>query len=212
MTKQQWRIIVGINLLTGLTILSPFLPGPSFLSGTTNLIFSLLQLVSIFGLILIPIGLLWNLLEIIKVRKQANKKQKVFPILLWTIPLILITNSIWVAEAMRDFSRKFAISNAGNLIAAIESFNRDNNEYPDKIEGLSPKYLKRTPSPWIMGIPEYSYNKKNDSFNLTFSQNVIIGFNFEVVVYDPTENHKAEGELTTLYETGKDKWKYYIYD
>ena len=63
-----------------------------------------------------------------------------------------------------------------------------------------------------MGISGYNYEKKGDYFNLTFSQNVIIGFNFEVVVYDPTENHKAEGELTTLYETGKDKWKYYIYD
>jgi hypothetical protein len=63
-----------------------------------------------------------------------------------------------------------------------------------------------------MGISSYLYEKKENNFNLTFSQNVIIGFNFEVVVYDPKENHKAEGELKTLHETGKDKWKYYIYD
>lgn len=63
-----------------------------------------------------------------------------------------------------------------------------------------------------MGISRYNYEKKDTSYNLTFTQNVMIGFNFEVVVYDPVKRHKAEGELTTLYDTDKDKWKYYIYD
>jgi hypothetical protein len=77
---------------------------------------------------------------------------------------------------------------------------------------LKPEFIKSIPTPGIMGISNYNYEKKKETFNLTFSQNVILGFNFEVVVYYPTENHKAEGALTTLYDTKNDKWKYYIYD
>lgn len=212
MSKQQWRLIVGINLLAVLVTLSPFLPGPSFLSGPTNIAFSLLQLLAIFGIILIPVGLIWNFLDIIRFKKKEKARLMMFPVLLWTIPVVLLANSMWIADKVRDFSRDFAISNASDLIAAIESFKSDNDEYPNKLDDLTPKYLKWIPSPWIMGISGYSYEKKDDNFNVAFSQNVIAGFNFEVVVYDPTEKHEAEGELTTLYETGKDKWKYYIYD
>lgn len=63
-----------------------------------------------------------------------------------------------------------------------------------------------------MGISGYNYEKKEVNYILTFTQNVLLGFNFEVVMYDPTNNHQAKGELSTLYETGKDNWKYYIYD
>jgi hypothetical protein len=208
-TRQQWKILIGINSLTVLLVLLPFLPGPSFLSVLTNPLFSGLQLLGLLGLLAAPIGIFWMLGQILK---RKHEKFKIVSILIWTIPLILLTHSIWIADIVRDFSRNFAIKNAGNLITAIEAYKVDNNQYPNSLEDLSPNYLKRIPSPWIMGIPRYSYEKKDGNFNLAFSQNVIMGFNFEVVVYNPTEYHKAEGELTALYETGKDKWKYYIYD
>jgi hypothetical protein len=206
MTKKQWKIIIGINILTILLVLSPFLPGPSFFSGLTNIIFSLAQLGSFFGLLLIPIGL-------IRTFNQTKKQdKKVTPILLWTVPVLIFIFSMWGSGLAREISRTIAINNADKLIIAIENYKRNNNHYPNDISNLRPEYLKSIPKPWIMGISGYNYEKKENNFNLTFTQNVIIGFNFEVVVYDPTENHKAEGELTTLYETGKDKWKYYVYD
>ena len=206
MTKKQWKLIIGINLLTILLVLSPFLPGPSFLSRPTNIIFSLAQLGSIFGLLFIPVGLIWTFNQMKKVDK------KIFPILLWTVPMFTFIFSIWGSGIARDISRAMAINNANKLINAIEKYKINHNEYPNDISNLKPEYLNSIPKPWIMGISNYNYKKKDDSYNLTFTQNVVIGFNFEVVVFDPTENHKAEGELTTLYKTSNSKWKYYIYD
>lgn len=208
-TRQQWEILIGLNLMAVLLVLLPFLPGPSFLSALTNPLFSGLQLLGILGLLAAPIGIFWTLAQILK---RQQEKFKIVSILIWTIPLILFTHSIWIADTARDFSRNFAINNAENLITAIETYKVDNNQYPNSLEDLSPNYLKKIPSPWIMGISGYNYEKIDDNFNLTFSQNVIMGFNFEVVVYNPIAIHKAEGELTALYETGKDKWKYYVYD
>lgn len=206
MTRNQWKAIIAINVLTILLVLSPFLPGPSFLSRPTNIIFSLAQIGSIFGLLLIPVGLIWTF------NQMKKQDKKVFPILLWTIPLFAFVFSIWDSGLARELSRTIAINNADKLIVAIETFKQKNGFYPEKINQLEPEFLKSIPKPWVMGISAYDYEKKSDSYNLTFTQNVIIGFNFEVVVYDPTEKHKAEGELTTLYETRKDKWKYYVYD
>jgi hypothetical protein len=47
---------------------------------------------------------------------------------------------------------------------------------------------------------------------MSFKQNVTIGFNFEVVTFDPTDSHRATGELTKIYDTGKSHWKYHVYD
>lgn len=206
MTRKQWQLIILLNLLTILLVLSPFLPGPSFLSRATNIIFSLAQLSSIFGTLLIPFGLIWTF-------NQAKKlDKKILPILLWTIPTLAFLFSIWGSGLAREVSREIAINNADEIIIAIENYKKNKSQYPDDISELIPEYLKSIPKPWIMGISDYNYEKSENNFNLTFTQNVILGFNFEVVVYDPIENHKAEGELATLYETGKEKWKYYIYD
>ena len=206
MTRKQWIIVIAINLLTIILVLSPFLPGPNSLSILTNLIYSLVQLGSIFGLLLIPFGLVWTYKQI------KNRDKNVFPILLWTVPLFTFIFSRWGAELAREISRPMAIKNADKLITAIETFQKKNGYYPDSINQLVPEHIKSIPKPGVMGISRYYYEKTKDNFNLTFYQNVIIGFNSEVVVYDPTDKHKAEGKLTTLYETGKENWKYYIYD
>ena len=208
MTQKQWKLIIGINLLAILAVLSPFLPGPSFMSIPTNFIFSLLQLGSLLGLLLAPVGVIWT-------SRQSKKKKeyrKILPILLLTVPILIFIFSFWGAGTAREISRTIAINNAGKLIDAIESYRVANNHYPDDILELKPKFLKSIPKPCIMGISGYSYEKKDDAYSLAFTQNVIISFNFEVVVYDPTENHKSESELKTLYDTGKCRWKYYVYD
>ena len=206
MTRKQWIIVIAINLLTIILVLSPFLPGPNSLSILTNLIYSLSQLGSIFGLLLIPFGLVWTF-------KQMKKRDKnVFPILLWTVPLFTFVFSMWGAELAGEISRPMAINNADKLITAIETFQKKNGYYPNSINQLVPEHIKSIPKPGVMGISRYYYEKTKDNFNLTFYQNVIIGFNSEVVVYNPKDKHKAEGKLSTLYETGKENWKYYIYD
>lgn len=206
MTRKQWRIIIRICLFTVLLVLSPFLPGPGFLSKPTNIIFSLAQVGSILGLLFIPVGLVRTYNQ----RQKLDKELK--PLLLWILPMLTFIISMWGAELAREMSRAIAINNADKLITAIEDYKKKYTHYPDDTSELIPEFVKSIPAPWIMGISGYDYERKKDSFTLTFSQNVIIGFNFEVVVYDPTGNHTPEGKLATLYETGNDKWKYYIYD
>jgi uncharacterized membrane protein YjjP (DUF1212 family) len=108
MKKQQWKILIGLNVLIAIISLLPFLPGPSFMSSISNPIFSLLQLGGIFGLILIPTGLIFTVRQHLK-SKVGQTNINLFPILLWTIPFIVFTHTLWVSGLMRDFSRNFAI-------------------------------------------------------------------------------------------------------
>ena len=98
------------------------------------------------------------------------------------------------------------------MISAIEDYKRDKGIYPDKLEELKQEYLSKILSPLIIGIPEYGYENTGQSYRITFKQNVIMGFNFEIVAYDPTDRHKAIGEIQELYDCGTKHWKYYIYD
>ena len=207
MIRRQWIIAISINLLTILLVLSPFLPGPSFLSKPTNIIFSLAQLGSLLGVLLVPIGLTWTFSRI-----KQGKNIKILSVLLWTVPVVSFIFSIGGSVLARDISRKIAINNASSLITAIEDYKDMHEEYPANISELKPTFIKEIPKPGVMGIGRYGYKKKNESYNLMFSQNVTIGLNSEIVVYDPEQNHKAEGELETLYDTGEKNWKYYIYD
>lgn len=100
------------------------------------------------------------------------------------------------------------MTNASVLIEQVEKHYHEQGAYPETLEELTIPQ----PSSWVIGIPAYDYSKTDHAYTLSFTQNVILGFNFEVVVYDPSGSHKAEGELTTLYDTGLDNWKYYVYD
>jgi hypothetical protein len=206
MTRRQWLLIIGINLLTALVVLSPFLPGPSSLSNLTNSIFSLAQLGSFFGLLLIPIGIFWT------VNQATKNKRRILPILLWTIPAVTFIMTMWGSELARNVSRSFAITRATEIIEAVDRYHISKGHYPNSLKDLKTGFLKDIPSPSVMGIPAFNYEKNNDSYELSFTQNVLIGFNFEVVVYNSADRHKAEGEMPTLYNADRPKWKYYIYD
>jgi hypothetical protein len=207
METKQWILLIAINLLVGLLVLSPFLPGPSFMSGPTNSLFVVAQLGNMIGIILIPIGLYSTIRNI-----TSRSKHKILHILLWTVPANVFILSIWGAEMARDLSRNIAINNADNLIKAVEKYKIVRNQYPNEVSDLTPTFIERIPSPWIMGIQGYHYEKKNQGYDITFTQNVIMGFNFEVVVYNPENKHTAQGELSTMHKTGKEGWSYYIYD
>src|SRR5688572_30670601 len=76
MKRVNWKKLIGLNLLVVLMIVSPFLPGPS--NKLVGVFSSLGQLTGIFGLLLVPIGLSWLIVEIRKLRvpngKIVNKK------------------------------------------------------------------------------------------------------------------------------------------
>lgn len=212
MTKRQWKIVIGLNLLTIILILLPFLPGPAFLYYPAQLFYNAGPLVAPFGLLLVPVGLIWTYFDLKRRKKDNTKHIRSIAILLWTIPIVIFLTSVYLADLTRDISRKIAISNADKLISAIEYFKSGKGEYPNNLDELKPAYLESIPSTWIIGIPWYGYQKTEQSYKVVFTQNVILGFNFEVVEYSPTNDHKAEGTCQTLYDCGREHWKYYIYD
>jgi hypothetical protein len=54
--------VLLINLGAGLLIISPFLPGPS--NGVVNLFFNGGQILGLFGLVAIPVGLIWTIKDV----------------------------------------------------------------------------------------------------------------------------------------------------
>lgn len=206
----NWAKFLLMNLGAGLLVLSPFLPGPP--NGLVKLFYNAGQILGLFGVFAIPVGLIWTTKEL--KRKKNDKQYQVDSkaIILLTLPLTLFLTAIFVAEPIRNFSRDFAINRTEQLIQSIEKFKANKGQYPNSLTDLIPQYINKIPSPFIMGIDKYHYQKHGDKFTVSFQQNVILNFNFEVVTFDPTDNHKADGKLVELYETGKSHWKYYVYD
>jgi hypothetical protein len=77
---------------------------------------------------------------------------------------------------------------------------------------LKPAFLNQMPSTGVMGISTYQYEKRDSSFAVIFTQNVLAGFNKEIVSYDPRHQYSADDSLNQVYPAGKDKWQYYILD
>ncbi|QHT70365.1 hypothetical protein GXP67_28770 [Rhodocytophaga rosea] len=212
--NRRTLIRVGIiNLIVGVLIVSPFLPGPSFLSTPINFISSSIQFLSIPALVVSLFGLVGTIMEVKKVSRDKTYKIGARPLLMLTLPIFSFLTVIWLSDFARTYSRETAIGRATPLIIAVEKYNRDKGYYPVSLDQLKKEsYLKFIPSPWIMGVAQYQYQPTGDSYRVSFSQNVIMGFNFEIVTYDKNDSHKAEGELETLYVTNTKHWKYYIYD
>lgn len=72
MKKVNWKKLLGLNLIVMVMIISPFIPGPP---NKIVLWFSIMgQIAGTFGLLLVPIGLTWIIIE---ARRSSNKNQKI---------------------------------------------------------------------------------------------------------------------------------------
>ncbi|SFT87787.1 hypothetical protein SAMN04489724_2504 [Algoriphagus locisalis] len=204
MTQRQLFILTGIFI--GIVILTnlPFLPGPNFLNTPAQLFYNGGQLFGLVGLVLVPFGLVWTVRQFI----NPESKFKLAPILLWTVPFTVFLSTTYLSNLTRDFSRGFAITRANQLIEAIEKHKELNGQYPDSLSIVGIE----KPSTGIVGINGFHYQGDPDHYELTFSQNVILNFNFEIVTYDQTNSHSAKGEMKELHETGFEHWKYEIFD
>jgi hypothetical protein len=209
MTTRNLLIILLLNLGAGLLAISSFLPGPP--NRVVNLFYNGAQVLGLLGLILLPFGLIWTIKELRRKRNDDQYQIDKNAFLLLTLPLSLLV-AIYFSGFTREFARDFAINRSADLIQSIEKFKEKNTRYPDSLTELTPEFISRIPSPLIMGIDKYYYEKQGDTYNISFAQNITFNFNFEVVTFDPTDNHTTEGESTTLYDTGQKHWRYYVYD
>ena len=204
MTRRQILILVGMLIGTLILTNLPFLPGPNFLNAPAQLFYNGGQLFGMLGLLLVPFGIVWTVRQF----RKTESKFKLPAILLWTIPLTVFLSTTYLSNLTRDYSRSFAIKKADKMIKELEVYKEQNGKYPDSLEigGI------KTPSTGIIGIDDFYYQGDSDKFELTFYQNVILSFNYEIVTYDQSDNHSAKGEMKEMHETGFDHWKYEIFD
>ena len=70
MKNINWKKLAGVNLVVVLMILSPFIPGP--FNKVVLAVSVLGQIAGIFGLLLVPVGLTWAIIEM---RRQHHKSR-----------------------------------------------------------------------------------------------------------------------------------------
>jgi len=202
MSKKQVKISIGTLLLILILINLPFLPGPNILNGLGQIFFSIGQIIGTIGLLGAPIGFIWIIIN--KTRKLNIFRPLLFTIIFF-VPLISI---LFLTRHLRDFSREIGIKNGNKLVRQIEEYKLKNGNYPEHID----KTIFTIPHSSIIGIDHYNYQKTENNFEVSFTQNVLFGFNFEIVTYNNGNEQKPQGELQTLYKTNDKNWKYEIFD
>lgn len=282
MKRISWIKLIAVNLLLVLMIISPFLPGPPNKAVIGLSVFA--QLLGFFGLLLVPLGVIWIILELRKsatgvnkrpdwkppfiiaiysilvigglimseylagfsgiaigafalwqvireIRKLRHASGRQFnptPLYLLIIPLVAFTSRKYLAEPLADNSRRIAIERSEGLIAAIEDYKIKEGQYPESLQDLESGYLKKIPSPFIMGILNFRYNKIGEQYSLSFSQWREWGSLEEIVLY---EKDNLKNNLTGKYagydysfdlcrvkgafashDAGHDYWRYYFID
>lgn len=206
------KIVVLLFLLVGLLL--PSVPGPSVIYTPIQILSFISQMVAIYGFIItLLLSLIWIIKELSMFVFKKTKKinTKVLSIIIWT-GIFFLANSIPNMLNVTDYARNYAIKNSEPIINAIENYQYVKGFYPENLEELKPDFIKEIPETGIIGIRKYYYELKNDSYELSFNQNVILFFNFEVSVYSPTDQYEPEGKIKQLYDTKFKHWKYYYFD
>ena len=203
MTQPKHLKILVIVFLIGILLFNlPFLPGPNFLNAPGQLFMHLGFIFALIGICAVPIGIIWTIMS-------YKKKRPIFrPLLYTTILLTPLLSSFFLIDIFRDFGRNLAIKNGNKLVEQIEQYQLQNGKYPENLAVAS----FNIPSSNVIGVEKYKYVKKENGFELTFNQNLLLGYNWEIVTYNNKNQHVAEGKLKTLYPTKYPKWKYYIFD
>ena len=181
---------------------------------------------SILGILLLPVGLVWIIKQIRKLKDGNERKFSSVPVFLVTIPLIAFLTFKFLMEPVSNFSRDFAIKRSAALIASIEDHKSRTGQYPASIQDLYP--AKKMPKPFIMGIDKFRYNKINDQYSISFSQWLDLGSLEEIVLYDKNDlKNNLKGEFAKYnyqfdlcrvkgafasHDTKYNNWRYYLVD
>lgn len=98
MKKINWKKLAALNLLVVLMIISPFMPGPS--NKVVGVLSFLGQLTGIFGLLLVPVGLLWTIIEIRNSKAAKERTNQVLHYQLAIAATLLIALVFLVAVVL----------------------------------------------------------------------------------------------------------------
>jgi len=160
-------------------------------------------------------------------RLKRNNKQRFnpAPLYLFTIPVIAFLTNLYMVKPASEYGRALAIERAQELITAIENYKLREGKYPESISEL---YVGKVPSPKVMGILKFRYNKINEDYSLSFSQWLDWGSLEVIVLYDKNnlrnnlKGSYAEWDYSfdicrtnaafASYDTKFENWRYYLCD
>ncbi|MCW5911990.1 MAG: YIP1 family protein [Cyclobacteriaceae bacterium] len=156
--------------------------------------------------LLMGIFLVYRAFSYLQRNAQVIPFQRVFVYLI-CIPLVAFYGRKVLAFELADMSRNHTINQAAIWITEIESYKKITGEYPDSINELNAEL----PQPKYMGIRDFSYQKKNGTYNIFFVQWVDMGAVQEVVVYSNTDDYNMKGHFAS-YDASQPHWKYFWLD
>jgi len=145
-----------------------------------------------------------------KLKKKTDYKFNPAPLYIVLIPVIAILTSKFAVEKIAALTREKTIVRTQPLIAAIERYKTENGEYPENLESLKGKYIQEIPTPNLMGMRAYQYEKHNSSFQLSFER-LWYWYATEVVVYNTLGQKGIKGNYGN-YPTNHTNWWYYLAD
>ena len=126
---------------------------------------------------------------------RTTRGFKTLPYYLVAVPIGTALLQLTLVKPAVEYSRTRAINNSAPLIAAIEQHRTDNGRYPTSLQSVHADFL-----PNVIGIPEYHYESRGDSYNLFFEQFTYQLGAREFVMYNPKDEHVMTAHASDLLE------------
>lgn len=159
-------------------------------------------------------------------RRAGNRRRGMAPFYLVLLPMLAFASQMALAAPAARWSRNRAIANAGEFIADIEQYHTRHSRYPAALQAQNRDY-----DPDVVGVEQYVYMPRGDSYNLSFEQPRFLLDRFgtrEWVVYNPRDEHRVYSHTAWLLppsdvlepsegwyasgDTGHVHWRYFWFD
>ncbi len=117
------------------------------------------------------------------------------PYYLVAVPIVTAVLQFTLIKPAVEYSRNRAIRNSAPLIAAIEQHRASEGRYPTSLQSVNLDF-----HPGVIGIPQYRYESRGDSYNLFFEQFTYRLGVREFVMYNPKDEHVLTSHAIDLLE------------
>lgn len=148
--------------------------------------------------------------QIQKLKNKTTYKFNVAPVYIVLLPLAILLTSKFAIEKAATYCRENVIEKTEPVIVALEKYKTAQGNYPEKLEDLVGTYIPAIPTFNIMGINAYQYEKRNNTFQLSFEQNWHWSAT-DVVVY-VKNGHKIMKSKYENFATSHPNWRYFYVD
>lgn len=147
-------------------------------------------------LLAFAVFILWILTTLtVWTRLRTGRGAGALPYYLVAVPIGAALLQFTLIKSAVEYSRNRAILNSAPLIAAIEQHHSANGRYPTSLQAVHADF-----KPGVIGIPQYHYEARGDSYNLFFEQFTYQLGAREFVMYNPKDEHVMTSHAIDLLE------------